>query len=232
MMEFAGMEADNVNIIDFLIKAGADVNASNSESTVLMSAIDSGKPEKIIAVLEAGVDVNKKLPDDTTALFYVSGLKTPEAADIVKLLLAHGADVDSPKGVDFALDHAIKAGNTEIAQILRAAGGIRNFAWLCSNGTFYEVLNELKVRRVDVNATWGDVTPLMFALENDDVDVLRLLIEAGANINACRKIPFKGMCTVLDLAKIKQISPFGKAAQRVKILRSFGAKSLHPELWK
>ncbi|MBR0167295.1 MAG: ankyrin repeat domain-containing protein [Synergistaceae bacterium] len=233
LMEFAGMEADNVNIIDFLIKAGADVNASNSESTVLMSAIDSGKPEKIIAVLEAGVDVNKKLPDDTTALFYVSGLKTENAANIVKLLLAHGADVNAFKKGEYALDHAIKAGNTEIAGLLRAAGGIRNFAQLCISGTFDEVLTELKTGRVNVNATWPDgTTPLMFALENDDVDVFKLLIEAGANINACKKFMFKGMCTVLDIAKMTQVMPFGKMSQRVGILRSYGARSLHPEIWK
>ena len=94
-------------------------------------------------------------------------------------------------------------------------------------------MTEINTGRINVNAVWPDgTTLLMFALENDDVDVFKLLIDAGANINAAKKIMFKGMCTVLDMAKMSQIMPFGKAAQRVRILQSLGAAYYHPELWQ
>lgn len=233
LMKFAGSEQDNSHMIKYLAEKGAKLNEECSHQTPLMMAIEAGNMQNINALIDAGADLNKAVSDDTTALFFASGLKTPGAVDIVKLLLARGADVDAFKKGEFALDHALNSGNNEIADLLRAAGGIRNFYKLCMDGTAQEVLTELKTGRINVNVVYSDGrTPLMISLHNKDIDVFKLLIEAGANINACAKFFPKGMCSVLDMAKIMQVSPFGAMKQRVNILRSLGARSLHPEIWK
>ncbi len=233
----SAVKTDNLEAAKVLVKnmnASAINEKDSSGRTALHYAAQDILRREMFELLinaAAGADLNKAVSDDTTALFFASGLKTPGAVDIVKLLLARGADVDAFKKGEFALDHALNSGNNEIADLLRAAGGIRNFYKLCMDGTAQEVLTELKTGRINLNVVYSDGrTPLMISLHNKDIDVFKLLIEAG--INACAKFFPKGMCSVLDMAKIMQVSPFGAMKQRVNILRSLGARSLHPEIWK
>lgn len=88
-------------VIPLLLKAGAQVNASNGfGKTALMYAIQEHNMQSIALLLKAGADVNAKTSEDVgcsalkaggrTALMYAAWQGTPE---IIRMLVDAGADI-------------------------------------------------------------------------------------------------------------------------------------------
>jgi hypothetical protein len=81
---------DEPEIIDGLLEAGADVNATNDAMmTPLMFAAGNRNGEVVDRLLAAGADVNRQDNEGQTALMLAAGVGERE---IVKRLLAAGAD--------------------------------------------------------------------------------------------------------------------------------------------
>ena len=82
--------AGSVDMIRFLVKRGAKVNHASKESgqTALFSAIYSGKPEAVQALVDLKADVNGKMSDGTTPL---KAAMKGDQDDVVKILKAAGA---------------------------------------------------------------------------------------------------------------------------------------------
>jgi len=80
----------NVDMIRFLVKRGAKVNhgAKEGAQTALLSAIYSGKPEAVQALVELKADVNAKTKDGTTP---IKAAMKGDQDDVVKILKAAGA---------------------------------------------------------------------------------------------------------------------------------------------
>ena len=138
-----------------LIDHGADVNARNAfGSTALMwSATDL---EKIRLLVEHGTDVNVASKAGRTALLVAA--RSNSSAEIVRYLIAHGANVEATDSTHGNALFAATLGNdTESIRILIAAG-------------------------VDVNAP-GDagLTPLMNAAAN--AEAVKMLLAKGAKVN-------------------------------------------------
>ncbi len=85
-------EIGSVEAMRLLLDRGADINAQNAfGSTALMWSVSD--PAKVRLLLAHGADVNLTARSGRTALI-VAGFTNP-SADVVRLLLAKGAKVDS-----------------------------------------------------------------------------------------------------------------------------------------
>ena len=147
----------NAAILERLIQAGADANAPVSETgdTALMIAARTGKVDAVKVLLDHGAKVNtKETWGGTTALMWAVSERHPEVA---KLLVEHGADVNAK------------------SNFVPSASG-RGF-----EGTAAIVP---KANQTTEEFASGWMTPLMFAAREDDLESARILIQAGADVNA------------------------------------------------
>jgi ankyrin repeat protein len=155
-LQLAAMNG-SASMIDKLLKAGADANAALTPSgdTALMMAARTGTPEAITVLLEAGANVNAKESwGGTTALMWAA---SEQHAAAVKLLLDQGADVNARSNFVAAANGRGFEGRTPA--VPKAEQKVEEFAS-------------------------GWLTPLMFAAREGDLESARLLVNAGANVNA------------------------------------------------
>ena len=144
-------------MIDKLLKAGANPNAALTPSgdTALMMAARTGKPDAITVLLESGANINAKESwGGTTALMWAAA---EQHAAAVKVLLDHGADANARSNFVAAANGRGFEGRTPVSS--KQDQKIEEFAS-------------------------GWLTPLMFAAREGDLESARLLVKAGANVNA------------------------------------------------
>lgn len=189
--EFGYME-----IVKFLLDAGADVNAVNGDSssstTALIAAAGNGHSEVVELLIENGADLNAQDWHGTALI----NSAMEGRSDIVKLLLLAGADVNiKNKYGETALWFAVKEVQSEIVKLLLDAGA------------------DVYVK------TDEDKTIIEAALSKyetpEGARTIQLLAEANFDIN----IQDKRGDTVLDRARIWHYK------KTEKLLRSYGAKT-------
>ncbi|HKF65207.1 MAG TPA: ankyrin repeat domain-containing protein [Vicinamibacterales bacterium] len=144
-------------MIEKLVKAGADPNAplSSSGDTALMLAARTGTTDAIKVLLETGGNVNAKESwGGTTPLMSAAAERHPAA---VKMLIERGADVSARSNFVAAANGRGFEGRTPSAP--KNDQAVEEFAS-------------------------GWLTPLMFAAREGDLESARLLVGAGADVNA------------------------------------------------
>jgi ankyrin repeat protein len=147
----------SIDAMNRLLAAGADVNARNAlGSSALTWAVKDLAKVKLL--LDHGADVNvTSIPGRTPLL--VATMHNP-SAEVVKLLIAHGADA-----------HAVDKLHATALHTAAVAADI---------GTLRVLLDA----KVDVNARdAADFTPLMVAAANGSVEAVKLLLSRGARVN-------------------------------------------------
>ena len=170
---------DDREMADRLIKAGANVKAANRYGvTALYLACVNGSAPMIAKLLEAGADANAATTEGETALMTVARTGNVEAA---KVLLAHGADVNSKEQwrQQTPLMWAVAESHPEMAQELIAHGADVNARQVTWNWE-RQVTKEPREKWMPL----GGLTPLLFAARQGCVDCARVLLKAGADINA------------------------------------------------
>lgn len=88
---------NNQDLIDVLVKHGADMNWDDSSDTLLRYAVRRGRVDMVERLLQLGADVSLKVnPDDIPIILYSlspQGYESPESRKrMIDLLLSHGAD--------------------------------------------------------------------------------------------------------------------------------------------
>ena len=120
---------DDPRLLELTLAAGADVGAKDSyDGTGLIRAAERGHPRIVDRLLRAGVEVDHVNRLGWTALLeaVVLGDGGPAHVETVRLLLAAGTDPDFPdRGGTPPLAHAERRGQSEVADLLRAAGAGR-----------------------------------------------------------------------------------------------------------
>jgi uncharacterized protein len=167
----------DARLVKMLLDAGAHVDSANPDGeTALMMAISGGDLSVVQMLVNAGANVNTiEKFHNQTPLMYASAENHP---DIVKLLLAKGADV---KLRALYSDWPSQITSEPRAQY-RSVGGLTVLLYAARSGC-YECVEELIAAGADVNVpTPEGITPLMIALDNEHNDIAKLLMDKGANL--------------------------------------------------
>jgi ankyrin repeat protein len=210
-----------------LVQYKADVNArSKGGSTALMFAA-RGDKDSAVTLLNAGADPNLKIPDwGGTALSIAS---TMGQADIVEALLNKGADVNyrdtnsftalhsAVRDSEYGEDAAQRARAVATVKVLLAHGADVN-ARLHQEKPTVRALNELQ---------FEGATPLFLAAEVNNLEAIKVLVAAGADIN----IPTVYGTTALmvacgagtDVQRARSIEERGFAVETARFLLDRGA---------
>ena len=180
-------ESGSAPMIDKLLSAGADVNEKGPHGeTPLMMASRNGNVEAMKALLDHHADVTaKESLRGTTALMWAAEQSHATAA---KLLIAHGADVNvasapeiRPRGAYLAPSAAARFANGDTFDRRRPARttaperAITSGDDVADAAAFFGNRNQVK--------DGGGITPLVFAAREGDLDTVKALVEAGANVN-------------------------------------------------
>jgi ankyrin repeat protein len=174
--------AEAVNVTDArmvkaLLDAGSGPEGANQDGeTALMLAIKTGELPIIEMLIKAGANVNTVEKEHRqTPLMYAAAAKN-NAGEMVKLLLAKGADV-KPRELYYDWPSQI---SQEPRVQYHPVGGLTALLYAARNGC-YECVEELIENGADVNVpTPEGVTPLLIALDNDNNDIAKLLLDHGA----------------------------------------------------
>jgi ankyrin repeat protein len=170
---------DDRDLADRLIKAGANVKTANRYGvTPLYLACVNGSAPMIEKLLTAGADANSAATEGETALMTVARTGNVEAA---KVLLAHGADVNSKEQwrQQTPLMWAVAESHPEMAQELIAHGADVNARQVTWNWE-RQITKEPREKWMPL----GGLTPLLFAARQGCIECARILVKAGAEVNA------------------------------------------------
>ncbi len=175
---------------DALQAAGANINAvGESGNTALMEAVLWGREEQARALIAAGADIHVVNKAGETALEIAA---SQGLTDIVRLLLEVDGNIAAVGGD--ALLAAAYSGRTETVRFLLDAGADKNAAsewgWTAlthavSMGA-HDTVKLLLEAGFDVNVrhSYGNTTPLIIAAMENRPKTARVLLDAGADMNA------------------------------------------------
>lgn len=190
------VRVDDRELVDLLLGAGADVNAANRYGQApLHLAIEERHADMVQRLLDAGADIEQTDGSGEPPLFIAARL---EDGALVDALLARGAQVDArdlPYG-QTTLMLAVRASNTPLVQRLLAAGADVNAQSLPGEEHRRVLPSEVPVgtsQGVGINRSGlpergmrypitGMKTPLLFATREGNLELVRLLVDAGADI--------------------------------------------------
>ena len=165
---------DRVAIVELLLDAGADVTATNRYGVSAASlAAENGNAAILGRLLDSGVDPATTMPGGETLL--MTAARTGDT-DTVRVLLARGADPnarESRRG-QTALMWAAANNNAAAIHVLAEQGA------------------DLHARTDNPSRSPGrgfssapatGFTPLLFAVRGSHLDAVRVLLDAGADVN-------------------------------------------------
>ena len=178
-----------------LIVAGAAAEAAGPavpRDTRLIDAIKAGNSAAAASLLQKKVDVNVAEADGTTALHWA--IRNDDAGLVDRLIRA-GANpkAENRYGVT-PISLACENGSAPVVERLLKAGVSANATGplgetalhLCARTGKPEAVRALLAHgaSIDVIENWRGQTPLMWAAAEGHVDAMKVLIEAGADVNA------------------------------------------------
>jgi ankyrin repeat protein len=167
-----------IDEVDRLIRAGANVNAKNEYGATPMSeAALAGNTAIIERLLQAGADPDSPGADGQTALMVVARTTNVAAA---RLLLKHGANVNAVEGQrrQTALMWAAAQRQAAMVEELVAHGADVNAISLVN-----EIPSQVSTEPRALYRTPGGLTPLLYATREGCLDCVKALVAGGAKID-------------------------------------------------
>ena len=184
------VRGDDLETAQLLIRSGADVSAANRDGvTPLLLASINGNAAMIETLIQAGADPNAPLTKyGDTALMMASRTGTTDA---IRVLLDHGARLNTKEtwGDTTALMWAVSEHHAAAVKLLIDRGAdvnARSKFVPSTTGRGFEGTTPVAAtpgQAAEEHAS-GLLPPLMFAAREGDLESARLLVAAGANVNA------------------------------------------------
>lgn len=144
-----------------LLKIGASPNAimqDRNKRNALILASAAGHEGVVSELLRLGANVNYK---DNAGLSAISWSAIRVKNKVAKLLLVWDADINThDNNGNTPLMYAVGTHNVELLTMLA-----------------------LKGADLDVKSRQQKMTPLLIAVKNDDIEIIQVLLELGANVN-------------------------------------------------
>ena len=177
-----------------------------SDGTPLHFAVRAGRLDVINILLDRGADPNasgtgsfiSKTPLEEVFEGFV--LRGKQRLDVVKLLLAHGANPNTSGG-----------GATPLLRAILCLG--------FQDEEPVDVVELLLDHGANPNTAVGDDIPLLCAVKNSYVEIVKLLLKRGANINAQNEFGY----TALHQAVSRYFSKFEQPTRLIRLLLARGA---------
>ena len=181
--------AGNLEIVKLLIEHGAEPNATDSEDqNALQKASMKGDKALVAYLLDRGANVYHEDCNGCTSTIHAAHLGF---AEIVQLLIDGGADLEHHASNGWTPLHSCHS-HAETSHVLLKNGADVNsvtklgatplFLAACSG--VYDVVKALLSYNPDLELTLADgASALIGGIRSGDAEVVRLLLEAGANVN-------------------------------------------------
>ena len=190
------VRVDDVATAKLLLSAGAQATLANRYGlTPLAIAAANGSAAMIGVLLDAGADVNAPDPAGETSLMNAARVGS---LDAVTLLVDRGATVDATDAAfqQTALMVAVRENNPDVVKFLIARGASVNAKtrvgrtppWVLPNsvpgfGHGIGIVRGGLPARGSRPPIPGGMTPLLYAARDGRMDTIRMLLDAGADIN-------------------------------------------------
>lgn len=188
--------AGHANVVEIMLNNGSDMEAQSerTKDTALSLACSSGRYEVVEILLSRGANKEHRNVSDYTPLSLAA---SGGYVNIIKLLLSHGAEINSRTGSKLGISPLMLAamnGHAATVRLLLDMGSDINaqietnrntaLTLACFQGRC-EVVGLLLDRKANVEhrAKTG-LTPLMEAASGGYVEVGRVLLDKGADVNA------------------------------------------------
>jgi ankyrin repeat protein len=169
------------NGVQALLGAGADVNqASNSGATALMTAI--GDPVKVRMLVEKGANVKATSKAGNTPLS--RALSLPSGEDTARYLLGKGATPSVQALVGALFNRRVDIARKFLEQGVTVDQRVLGAAQASQEVGLVRMVLDRRPELVDGSRQLGKSTTLMAAAHQGSLDMARVLIEQGANVNA------------------------------------------------
>lgn len=185
--------AGRIEIVKILIAHGADIHITDDEgNSAFTAAVSQGHMELIAYYLDNGIDVNERSQDNLTPLHWATVRGNTE---LVRLLLEKGADVNIVDDhLNTPLSRAVGSNDLESVRMLIEHGAEINvvdenglsLVMRAVNTGSVEIVELLLANKakVDNRENHYSQTELHRAAVKGYGDIAKMLIEAGADINA------------------------------------------------
>lgn len=176
-------------LLKFLIKAGANINRQENNSLPIHWAVYNNNMDGLIELIKAGANVNIPINNINQTTLMVAANEGREIA--VKELLKAGADVNLKNNTgETVLYYCNNIYSLDIYDILIKAGATFGDKDLLSNkkGAMEKnakINRDLLVKELEYTEAGKDLsTPLIRAINNNNVEIFDTLIRQGVNINS------------------------------------------------
>ena len=176
---YKDLHSDNLEIIRLLIENGADVNCKSQEWSILYYATFQGAVQIVKLLIENGADVNfLSVRDETPLIRAVYNLDV----EIAKLLIKHGAVIEfSTEYLERTLLGVTNTGNVEMIKFLIGMGADLDYEIEIEDSTYESLYNDNFITKSYVEM------PLFNAISSGNIEIVKLLIDHGANVNYVTK---------------------------------------------
>ena len=193
------MRARVLKLLRHLFKLGSNVNYAYGEETSLLCAVSTHDEEILKVLLENGADANKMTPVNKMNAVAIAIILNDET--ILRLLLSYGAKVNEPccqrlTPLQLSMNKSVNVSKVllqngaDVQQVMQMRGS--NEVFITSPPLIHAVeTNNLYLASIllehgeDINQSYGECTnsAIHFAILQGNCDILKLLIQNGANLN-------------------------------------------------